>query len=223
MNSFYKYPTTPYLIATNNSTRSDKILSERQVNNILSDTITVEEKIDGANLGISFSSEGTLLIQNRGHYISQPYIGQWKPLTRWLNIHEDMLFDKLSDRLILFGEWCYAKHSVYYNKLPDWFIAFDVYDKVSQNFYSVTRRNSIIDSLGITIVPCIATGKFTFSSLKDLLTISAFGDDESEGLYIRRDDGNWLNTRAKLVRPEFTQSINLHWSKSLFTTNKLIY
>ena len=32
---------------------------------------------------------------------------------------------QLGDRLILFGEWCAAQHSLDYETLPDWFLAFD--------------------------------------------------------------------------------------------------
>jgi hypothetical protein len=37
---------------------------------------------------------------------------------------------------ILFGEWLAAEHTVCYDNLPDWFLAFDIYDVASQKFYS---------------------------------------------------------------------------------------
>ena len=40
-----------------------------------------------------------------------------------------MLFEILSEKFILFGEWCYAQHSIFYDRLPDWFLGFDIYDK----------------------------------------------------------------------------------------------
>jgi hypothetical protein len=32
--------------------------------------VTVEEKVDGANAAISFSPDGQMLLQSRGHYLT---------------------------------------------------------------------------------------------------------------------------------------------------------
>ena len=34
----------------------------------------------------------------------------------------------IGTRRVLFGEWMCVKHTVAYDKLPDWFIAFDILD-----------------------------------------------------------------------------------------------
>ena len=41
-------------------------MSEEERDEFLRYQITVEEKIDGANLGISFDGDGNLLLRNRG-------------------------------------------------------------------------------------------------------------------------------------------------------------
>ena len=131
--SFYKFPHTPYLISPSVLfDRHDKVLTESEANQFFTMPVFVEEKIDGANLGISFQSDGTIHLQNRGHRIGEPFVGQWEPLTVWLNSRVDCLFDVLMDRYILFGEWCYVTHSIHYDNLPDWFIAFDVFDMHSR-------------------------------------------------------------------------------------------
>ena len=35
---------------------------------------------------------------------------------------------------VLYGEWLYARHTVVYDKLPDWFLAFDVFDSRKGKF-----------------------------------------------------------------------------------------
>jgi hypothetical protein len=35
---------------------------------------------------------------------------------------------------ILFGEWCATRHSLSYDKLPDWFIAYDLYASTNSAF-----------------------------------------------------------------------------------------
>ena len=87
----------------------------------VSGEVQVEEKLDGANLGFSVSSDGTLQVQNRGPYLEAPYLRQFSRLDAWLLHRERMLTDALSNGLILFGEWCAARHSIDYSNFPDWF------------------------------------------------------------------------------------------------------
>lgn len=43
-----------------------------------------------------------------------------------------------------------------------------------------------------------------------------------EGLYLRSDQGDWLVQRAKLVRHDFIQSVEQHWSRSGIKPNRLL-
>ena len=185
---FFKFPSTPHLtILEGGKVRGDKVLSESERTNFLQHELVIEEKVDGANLGISFDAEGNLSLQNRGAYLHMPSIGQWKKLDQWLNPKVDTIFETLTDRYILFGEWCYAKHSVFYNKLPDWFLGFDIYDKFVNKFFSTDRRNEFLERMGITQVPFIATGHFSCTELKQLLSYSKISDQPAEGVYLRVD------------------------------------
>lgn len=221
-NVFFKFPTTSHLtLFDGTKVRDDKVMLKCEQNELLLHKLVVEEKVDGANLGISFDHEGNMLVQNRGEYLHSPYSGQWKKLSEWLNPRTDMLFEQLTDKYILFGEWCYAEHSVGYDKLPDWFLGFDIFDKVTAKFFSCSRRNAMFDALQIFHVPMIAQGKFTLSELNNLLSQSQLSDKLAEGLYLRFDQGDWLKQRAKLVRPGFIQSIEQHWSRSAIKANRL--
>jgi ATP-dependent RNA circularization protein (DNA/RNA ligase family) len=124
---------------------------------------------------------------------------------------------------VLYGEWCYAKHTSFYDRLPDWFIAFDVFDSEAARFWSTTRRNKLLAKLGIQSVPEIDRGRFNLSNLLVMLNgTSGFGGTNREGIYLRRESEDWLLERAKLVRPEFVQSINEHWSKGVLTPNCVV-
>ena len=216
---FFKFPSTPHLAALgNNDVRDDKCFSDAERENFLSHKITIEEKIDGANLGISFDSNGDVFFQNRGSKITE-FSGQWKKLQYWYMQYADFLFDSLSDQYILFGEWCYAKHSVFYDSLPDLFVAFDIFDKKTGSFFSVKRRNTFLNGSGIFMVPFVAEGYFTFEALKNMTFISSFGHENAEGIYCRIDNADWLIQRAKLVRPAFRQTIEEHWSRQTICKN----
>ncbi len=219
---FVKYPSTPHLATLAGvDIRGDKVLSESERDDFLRRDLIVEEKVDGANLGISFDSEASLLAYNRGEYLRLPGSGQWKKLGEWLELRTDALFEHLSDRFILFGEWCYARHSVFYNRLPDWFLGFDIYDKQSGRFFSSDRRDGLLIKMGISRVPTIARGRFNIPELKNLLQQSKLSDQPAEGIYLRFDKDKWLEQRAKLVRPAFIQSVGEHWSRSAIKPNLL--
>lgn len=223
MTEFVRFPRTPHLLWLGSGRpRDDKVLSCVDAEEVLSHAVVVEEKLDGANLGISVGSDQVLRVQNRGAYLSLDSAHpQFKPLRQWLSARRQPLIDALTPELILFGEWCYAKHSIHYTRLPDWFVAFDVYDRAAERFWSVERRDAFVLELGLTAVPRLAQGKFDVEGVTRLLGPSRFADEPAEGLYVRWDRGDYLEQRAKLVRAEFTQAIGAHWTRAPIQPNQL--
>lgn len=221
-NDFFKFPSTHHLALLGDVVvRGDKVMSKSERDGFLRHEIVVEEKVDGANLGISFDFSGNIRAQNRGAYLHFPSSGQWQKLSEWLKPRTDVLFEQLTDQFILFGEWCYAQHSVTYDRLPDWFLGFDIYDKSNEKFFSCPRRDEVFRTIGISQVPTIKRGYFSLSELNSFLSQSQLTDKLTEGLYLRFDRGDWLEQRAKLVRPAFIQSIEQHWSRSGVKANRL--
>lgn len=134
----------------------------------------------------------------------------------------ERLVEALGQRLMLFGEWCFAVHSVRYDALPDWFLAFDVYDREAGRFWSAARRDALLDELGLSRVPELARGRFSLAEVQKLLGPSRLTHGLMEGLYLRRDEGGFLQARTKLVRPEFVQAIEEHWSSRPLERNVLV-
>ncbi|NIY98296.1 RNA ligase family protein, partial [Salipiger sp. HF18] len=203
--------------------RQDKVLLPDEVKKFLAGEVIIEEKLDGANLGISRGEDGDILLQNRGSYLSEPYRGQFSRLAPWLGERTEPLSRILTPERILFGEWCTATHSLYYNRLPDWFLLFDVYCRSSQGFWSTVRRNALARKIGLTTAPQIAKGHFTLSQLTELLLdeCSQFRDGTIEGLVIRSEDDSVCFARAKLVRPDFSQAIQEHWKSRPLSWNRV--
>lgn len=214
MKDFFRFPHTPHIAwLAEGSPRDDKVLAPGEVAELLAGDVVIEEKLDGANLGLSVSPEGFLRAQNRGQYLSQPFHGQFARLGPWLTAHEDRLFDALGTNLIAFGEWCAARHSLDYASLPDWWLVFDVYDRAREQFWSTKRSNAWAAQLGLMTVPRLHTGHVDMGQLRDWAQIcnSRFRQGSLEGLVIRRENADWLEQRAKLVRADFTQAIEGHW------------
>lgn len=223
MTDFFRFPRTPHLTwLSPGEPRADKVLAPSETDVFLAGEVVVEEKLDGANLGFSVDDGGVLRAQNRGSYLDlEAPQGQWKPLKRWLSTRRHALADALSPDLILYGEWCYAVHSVRYSRLPDWFLAFDVFDKATHEFWCADRRNALCRSLDVEVVPELGRGRFLLEELKNMLSNSTLTDGPAEGLYVRREEGGLMVERGKIVRAEFVQAIEEHWSRRGIEVNGL--
>nr|WP_227509531.1 RNA ligase family protein [Ferrovum myxofaciens] len=191
---------------------------------MLAGDVVVEEKLDGANVGLSLALDGSLRAQNRGQYLAEPHAGQFARLPSWLAQHGEGLRAVLKPNLILFGEWCAARHSLGYATLPDWFLLFDVYDRSADRFWSSARRNALARSAGLVTVPQVLHGKATVPTLKKLVgdTASRYRAGALEGVVIRRESADWCEARAKLVCPDFTQAIDTHWRKRALEWNRIV-
>lgn len=226
MTDFFRFPHTPHIAwLGQGSPRDDKVLSPHEVTELLAAEVVVEEKLDGANIGFSLAPDGSLRAQNRGQYLVEPHAGQFARLPAWLAQHGDGLRSVLTPKLIVFGEWCAARHSLDYAALPDWFLLFDVYDRTAGQFWSTTRRNELASRAGLLTVPQVQQGKVTVSDLKKLVsdTTSRYRAGPLEGVVIRRESVDWCEARAKLVRPDFTQAIESHWRKRAIEWNRIHY
>jgi len=126
----------------------------------------------------------------------------------------------------LFGEWCSYKHSILYDKLPDYFIAFDIYIKSQQKFVSRKELEKRLEGTGISIIRKISEGKtYNKQQLLELLNTSSVyrATGYVEGVYLRIDKGDWNDTRGKIVRPDFVQGIEDHWQSQTLEKNQVKY
>ena len=233
-----KYPRTPHLEGSRLQP-GDEDLSQIPFSCIRGRHLVVEEKIDGANSAISFEADGQLRLQSRGHYLTGGYRERhYNLMKQWANAHREALFAVLGTRYILYGEWMYAKHTVYYDKLPHYFLEFDIFDRQEEVFLSTARRHAMLKDLPVVSVPVLKEGKFqTKEELIALLGKSNFISDEQsgnlrrtseklgldperqlretdpsdlmEGLYIKIEEDGRVMERLKFVRASFTQTVDV--------------
>jgi hypothetical protein len=200
--------------------------------------LVIEEKMDGANCGISFGSDGQLLLQSRGHYlVGGPREQQFTLLKSWANRFRHELWSILRDRYIMYGEWVYAKHTIFYTDLPHYFLEFDIYDTQTGMFFSTPRRCAFLSEapfvasvrvLHARTVPShaalaalIGPSPFIAQDHLDQLRVHCVkqGIDAEraeketdasafmEGLYIKIEEGGVVTERYKLVRAGFLQTV----------------
>jgi len=231
---FIKYPRTPHLFGAK-GTDDDKHLDEAESNRFIGNhSLIVEEKIDGTNVGIHFSRAGQMVLQCRGHLITEGMHPQYDLFKQWATVKRHTLEQRLEDRLILFGEWVYARHSIHYLKLPHYFFEFDLYDKQQGAFLDLEHRLLLLNGTGIATVPVIYQGALRRSELEQLIGPSQFNsqfsnpvtkqrDNLMEGLYLRTEENGVVTGRAKHVRREFVEKVkqSTHWQHSPMVPNQL--
>lgn len=73
MDGMFKYPRTRHIDGSRLQA-GDEDLKSVKFEVIKDKYIVVEEKVDGANTGISFDNSGNLLLQSRGHFLMEDMV-----------------------------------------------------------------------------------------------------------------------------------------------------
>ncbi|AWM40799.1 hypothetical protein GobsT_06540 [Gemmata obscuriglobus] len=236
MNAIRKYPRTRHLIGSRLQP-GDEDLDAVPMSELKGRYVVLEEKMDGANCGVSFSPELELRLQSRGHYLTGgPRERQFDLLKQWAGAMSDRLLDRLADRYVMYGEWLYAKHTVYYDALPHFFMEFDILDTATGEFLDTPRRAELLADLPVKPVKVLFAGEFPGEELlralvgpSHFVTESAPGQFRAdvaklgwdveravrqtdltgvmEGLYVKVEENGVVTERYKFVRSEFTQLV----------------
>ncbi len=145
MADFVKYPRTRHIVgsALQKDDKADYATSEELEGKYL----IIEEKIDGANVGISFDNELNLKLQSRGHYLVGGDYSQFDQFKTWANTYTEYFWDILDTRYIMYSEWMWNFHSLFYDKLPHYFMEFDIYDTEDDIFLSTNNRIKMVEHI----------------------------------------------------------------------------
>jgi hypothetical protein len=228
----FKYPRTQHIEGSRLQI-GDEDLESVPFSEIAGQYLVIEEKVDGANAGISFSADGQMLLQSRGHYLTggarEKHFNLFK---QWAYSLSGKFWEVLGDRYIIYGEWLYAKHTVFYDRLPHYFLEYDVLDLENKQFLSTNKRQELLRNLPIVSVPILYTGTLTKQKeLVSFLRRSHYMEDDRqtklkqicedknidwertqkqtdlsdimEGLYIKVETENLVKARYKYVRSSF--------------------
>jgi hypothetical protein len=231
-----KYPRTRHVVGSRLQP-GDEDLASVGLSELLGRHVVVEEKMDGANCALSFSSEAELRLQSRGHFLTGgPRERHFDLFKQWARAHEDQLFDAIGDQYVVYGEWLHAKHTVFYDALPHYFMEFDVLDLESDAFLDTARRSDFLKDLPIVAVKVLFEGvlederqlwslvgasHFITPNAREVLRetaerlrldpqqVAAETDLSGlmEGLYIKIEEDGVVQERLKIVRKDFVTQI----------------
>lgn len=165
-----KYPRIYHIPGSPGTSSDDRIMTTAQWNVLANVTVIATEKMDGENTTmtrehIHARSEDSLDHPSR-HYVK----------ALWGAVRHTI---PLGWRVV--GENLFARHSIAYNDLTDWFQVFAVFDAVG-NLLSYMNTEEFAHQRGLQTVPFLGefpTGDEAVEALKD------FDTDTQEGFVLR--------------------------------------
>jgi hypothetical protein len=217
------YPRIPHLPISNKIDIDDIVLDIKEYNI----SGYYQEKVDGANCGISWDN-GPIL-RNRDHILRKgfpaktPAKKQFVPAWNWLHDHEEDIknVEKIwGGKVTIYGEWLLAKHSIEYNNLPDYFLAYDIWSVEEGKFISPRICKTLLLNTTISWIDANKIEVRDEKTILDLLDIeSNYRNGNVEGIVIKTvdDTDEWINDSYKVVRNDFTRQQN--WNKQEMIKN----
>lgn len=200
-----KYPRTYHLPWSPGGTSDDKKL--KSVDSFLSKELVITEKLDGAN---SCLSPQGVFARSHGKITSHPAFdhlkGLWGGIVHLLEEDEE-----------IFGENCFAVHSIAYNELSAYFYVFNI--RKNNRWLSFDEVEKRSQELGLSVVPILYRGSIKKESDLERLTESFMKNPSQfggpiEGMVIRIASGfpdeDFSKSVAKYVRANHVQTDD-HW------------
>lgn len=232
-----RFPKTPHIPYYPNVADDDDIVANRVDVEPLFDhanQIYVEEKIDGASVGIAVI-DGSPVIRNRDNFLRKGYMRkrkdttakmQFRPIWNWYYEHSE-LFKTLYGYVgpvTVYGEWMLAQHGIYYDSLPSYFIAYDLFCHTMKRFLQTSIVRGSLQASGFTVPPLIHAGQVPFYEKLSQWARekSAYSSDQlREGLYfkVHNPKTDTLH-RFKMVREGFVRG--KLWNNEEFNKNQLL-
>ena len=202
-----KYPRTPHLPWSPGGTKDDRRVES--VDSFIGRELIITEKVDGSNLCMTRSN-----VFARSHGAAPGHIS----FDYAKGLHAG-LSHTIDNGVSLFGEYCYAVHSIAYTKIDGYFLLFGARDDTINKWYSWDDVElQAMDSCVLT-VPVLWRGMVDSAEQLEERTnslcedASYFGGDR-EGVVVRLADSfadeDFSKSVAKWVRANHVQTDD-HW------------
>jgi hypothetical protein len=237
IDAIHRYPRTHHLEGSRLQP-GDHDLEQVPLSELRGAYCVIEEKLDGANAGISLDDAGRIRLQSRGHVlVGGAREKHWDLFKQWARTHEAALAARIPAGATIYGEWLYAKHTVFYDQLPHYFLEFDIRD-AGGAFWSTARRAAHLAGSPIVSVPILWQGIVEVpAKLPELVAASLYKSarwrehlreaaavasvdpdraafetdpaDQAEGLYVKVEDPDTgtVLARYKWIRASFLTAV----------------
>ena len=199
-----KYPRTYHLPWSPGRTDDDKVHGADVVEAMFAGrTVVVTEKMDGENT----------TIHSDGRCHARSLDSAAHPSRTWVRALAAQVAAELPEGWRVCGENLFAQHSLTYDRLPSYFVAFGIYDE-NNVCLSWSETVEWCELLDLTPAPVLFAGTWDEAAIRALESgPSAYGP-EREGYVVRVTDSfghsDFAANVAKFVRPNHVQTDG-HW------------
>lgn len=204
-----KYPRTYHLPWSPGTTKDDRVMEDLSV--LASGEIVVTVKMDGEN---------TTMYRDYLHARSLTY--EPHPSRDRIKAFHASIMNDIPEGWRICGENLYAKHSIAYENLKDYFLVFSVWDDQNRCL-SWKDTYEWVELMGLNMVPVLYIGPWNEKMLRSLI-LSIHDNDPCEGYVVRCTDsfgyGQFRTHVGKYVREDHVQTHG-HWMRNKIVPNKL--
>lgn len=213
-----KYERTFHFPWSPGGTSDDKRMLD--VSGLLKTEVVFTEKMDGSN--VCMEAEACFARTHSGPP-DHPSFSAFKQLHATVK-------SKIPNYLQVFGEWCWALHSIPYSALPTYFLMFGVRDLRTMTWGSWEEVTMWAEELGVSTVPelrraVLDTEEELRYSCEELAALPSLCGGQREGLVVRvtREFSNedFPKLIGKMVRANHVQTSG-HWRNQEIVKNKLV-
>lgn len=216
------FPRTKHHPYRPNASRDDLISTYDEIDEALRGSlyVLVTEKVDGANVGISWRF-GAFQVAHRNNVATG---AEFAPLWGYLWANKDALL-RLMDggKRTIYGEWLHAVHTVRYNSLPQPLLLYDAWDGQrwlpKRKFLRQVRENGLAHPAilwerdDVREMARFPKAEYLESEYLAPGLRSMYSADPMEGLYISGETMDEVVLRLKMVRADFIRPDAAHWSQ----------
>ncbi len=231
--TFPKYPEAFRIVYPDLNIQPDKhYLAGPEVRELFRGDVVLEEKLDGSTLFITWTG-GKPLLRAKGTRIISEF-ERTKAFVHAYNwaYQNCKKLEKIPRGHAIVGEWLYALHSIPYNELPDFFVAFDVMHIRTGKLLPVKQRLKIFEECGLASAPVLYEGRLSYEEVPEFVRLSSFsGRHENcspplmeaqimEGIVIKSYGQEFKS--GKYVTKEFSAAMEQHWLELPLVQNQLM-
>ena len=204
----YKYPRTYHFPFSPGRSSDDKIFNDYE-QYFKDKEVVITEKMDGENTTI-YNDICHARSINSAH----------REYHSWLLNYARSFQYMLNDGERVCGEYLFAKHSIYYENLPSYFMVFSIWNNEQCLSWEDTVKRC--EELNLITVPVLYKGIYDKNKIDE--AIKEVVNRNGEGIVMRLTSGysydNFNNSIIKYVRANHVQT-DEHWSNQQIIKNEL--
>lgn len=192
--------------------KNDVIINDECFSSMIDERLVYTEKLDGSNVCLTRDS-----VYSRSHSGPASHIS-FLPLREF---HSKIKYF-IQDDTLIFGEWCYATHSVKYKIMQDYLNIFAVRNSKTGEWGDWDDVIDAASTLGVPTVPILLIGEESSKekikyNAESLASLSSVYGHERAGVVVRRYNGlrsqdGIMYGAAQCIR-KCNKKITTHWTR----------